>query len=52
LAREGDIDSRSFAKIFFSMTIGKPASLAETVSFATPDVAARAAGADSHLTNP
>jgi hypothetical protein len=51
LAREGAIDSRSFAKIFFSMTIGKPASLAETISFATPDVAARSARLEPRLTN-
>jgi hypothetical protein len=33
------MDSRSFAKIFFSMTVGKRASLCETPVFATPEMA-------------
>ena len=35
-AREGASVSRSFAKIFFSMTDSEPRSLAETPGFATP----------------
>lgn len=38
--REGEMDSRSFAKIFLSMTEVKPARLAETPAFATTDVTA------------
>ena len=33
--RAGDMDARSFAKIFFSMTDSEPGSLVETPGFAT-----------------
>ncbi len=39
--REGEMDSRSFAKIFLSMTEVKPARLAESPAFATNNVTAR-----------
>lgn len=41
-ARDGEMVSRSFAKIFFSMTGVGLVSLVECVAFATPDMAAPA----------